>query len=59
MKNLVGLIAAGDLKGMATEIRNMKRLWPNVQGLQDRREKEASLVENATYYLLPEEMVIV
>jgi len=58
MKNLVSLISAGDLKGMATEIRNMKRLWPNVRGLQDRREKEATLVENATYYLLPEEMVI-
>lgn len=59
MKNLVNLVAAGDLKGMANEFRNMKRLWPNYQGLIDRREKEANLVENATYYLLPEQLAIV
>lgn len=61
MKAIVPLVRSGDLKGIAAEIRNMKRLWtkPNQKGLVDRREKEAVLVENATYFLLPEEMVVV
>lgn len=53
MKNLQALIAAKDLRGMAREIRAMKRLWPTLPGLLIRRDKEANLVENAMYLADP------
>lgn len=59
MKALVSLVAAGDLKGIAAQLRSMKRLWPTLPGLIARREKEAVLVENATYNIVPEDMVVV
>jgi hypothetical protein len=59
MKALVPLVAAGDLKGIAVQLRSMKRLWPTLPGLIARREKEAMLVENASFNLVPEEMVVV
>jgi GH24 family phage-related lysozyme (muramidase) len=59
MFNIVALVAAGNLKGIAAEIRNMKRLWPDAKGLRDRRDLEANLVENASFNILPEEQVIV
>lgn len=59
MKAIVSLVTAGDLKGIAAQLRSMKRLWPTLPGLITRREKEATLVENASFNLLPEEMVIV
>jgi hypothetical protein len=39
------LVAAKDYQGIASRIRAMQRLWPNVKGLQQRREAEAVLVE--------------
>lgn len=61
MKAIAPLVAKGDIKGIAAEIRSMKRLWdPKTQkGLIDRREQEASLTENATFNFLPEDIVIV
>jgi hypothetical protein len=41
-------VPRGDLPCMAAQIRSMKRLWPNLRGLQLRREDEARLVETAT-----------
>lgn len=41
-------VPRGDLQCMAAEIRSMKRLWPDLRGLQLRREDEARLVETAT-----------
>jgi hypothetical protein len=41
-------VPKGDLVCMAAQIRSMKRLWPDLRGLQLRREDEARLVETAT-----------
>jgi hypothetical protein len=38
-------VASGHLERIPAEIRSMKRLWPNSQGLRDRREREAKLFE--------------
>ena len=38
----------GDVACNAGEIRAMKRLWPNVRGLRDRREDEARTVERTS-----------
>lgn len=50
MKNIVPLVKKKDYKGIAKEIRGMKRLWkdnPNSDSdLVDRREDEAKLVES-------------
>lgn len=39
------LIRAGKLTDVPAQLRAMKRLWPTVKGLRDRREKEAQLWE--------------
>ena len=60
MRNLVGLIANGNLKKIANEIRAMKRLWTSAQrGLWIRRDTEADLVENATYFMQTDELIFV
>jgi hypothetical protein len=61
MRNIVPLVAAGDLNGIAKQIRNMKRLWdPNkLKGLIIRREDEAVLVENANFFLSPNEYIFI
>ena len=61
MKNIINLVSTGNLGAIATQIRNMKRLWnPQKQGgLITRREKEAQMVENASFNILPEDLVIV
>lgn len=58
MRALRQLVAAGDLGGIAAEIRAMKRLWDPraLPGLIDRREKEAQLVENSQRRYVPEEV---
>jgi hypothetical protein len=45
MRNIKALVPKADYKGMAREIRAMKRLWPNTRGLIRRREAEAVLME--------------
>lgn len=47
MAAIKALVKRGDLAGIASQIRSMKRLWPDVKGLRDRRDKEANLIENA------------
>ncbi|MFN8283744.1 MAG: pesticin C-terminus-like muramidase [Chitinophagales bacterium] len=60
MRNLVGLIASGNLVRIANEIRAMKRLWTNAQrGLLIRRDAEADLVEHATFFLQTDEYIFV
>ncbi|MBL7726885.1 MAG: hypothetical protein JNM68_04325 [Dinghuibacter sp.] len=59
MYNIVALVARGDLAGIAAEIRAMKRLWPTVKGLRDRRDKEADLVANASFNILPQDIIAV
>jgi GH24 family phage-related lysozyme (muramidase) len=59
MFNIVAAVAGNDLTGIAREIRNMKRLWPDMKGLRDRRDMEATMVENATLNILPEDLIIV
>ncbi|MBK6633959.1 MAG: hypothetical protein IPH68_00815 [Chitinophagaceae bacterium] len=59
MKNIVKLADKADLKGIAAEIRSMKRLWtsPETKGLLIRRENEAVLVENAGFFYNPDEII--
>ncbi|MGG9963676.1 hypothetical protein [Ferruginibacter sp. SUN106] len=61
MKNIVALVSSEDLEGIAAEIRSMKRLWttPDTRGLVIRREKEAVLVENASFFFNPGDIIIV
>jgi len=49
MKAIVNLVAAGDLAGIATQVRAMKRLWVGIglDGLLKRRDKGATLVARA------------
>jgi hypothetical protein len=61
MKNIISLVAGQDVDGIAAELRSMKRLWnPDTEGgLIKRREKEAQLVENASFNILPEDQIII
>ncbi len=61
MKALVPLVAAGNIAGIATQLRGMKRLWnPQKQkGLIARREQEAILTENANFHILPENIITI
>ena len=59
MRNLQKHIADGNLPAMAAEFRAMKRLWPDSAGLRKRRDKEADLIENATYILQPADYVFI
>ena len=59
MAAIVPLVAKGNLAGIADQIRAMKRLWPTVKGLRDRRDKEADLVANATFNILPQDIIAV
>lgn len=43
MRAIRSHVMAGELSLVDDEIRNMKRLWPNVRGLQIRRDKESDL----------------
>lgn len=45
MRAIRDLIAAGKLDDVPYQIRAMKRLWPTVEGLQNRREAEAVMWE--------------
>lgn len=61
MKNIVAHVANADLQKIAKEIRTMKRLWQGqgLDGLLKRREDEAKMVENATFNILPGDVVAV
>ncbi len=51
------LVPEKDYNGIADQITAMKRLWANVQGLLDRRDKEASLVRHAVREYKQEELI--
>nr|MBP6314557.1 hypothetical protein [Chitinophagaceae bacterium] len=61
MRNIVSHVASGNLSRIATEIRNMKRLWigQGLPGLLKRRDKEADLVLHATFNISSMECVVV
>lgn len=44
MRALLPLVAAKDYAGMSAQIRSMKRLWPNMNGLRLRRDWEALMM---------------
>lgn len=45
MRNIKAHMASGAFNKIPGELRAMKRIWPNVRGLQRRREEEAKLFE--------------
>ncbi len=59
MKAIKPLVQARDLRGIAAQIRSMKRLWDidQLPGLHARREREAELIENARFSYSAEELV--
>ncbi len=57
MREIVPLVAARDLTGIAARLRSMKRLWEALPGLIKRREAEAILVESARSAYPPDELV--
>ncbi|TXF77689.1 hypothetical protein [Chryseobacterium sp.] len=59
MKNIRKWIFSKNLQKISEEIRNMKRLWPRSKGLRLRRDREADLVKNATYFLQPNDYIFV
>lgn len=61
MANIKPLVKNKDLNGIAREIKSMTRIWQgqNLNGLMIRREREAAMVENATYFIKPENYILV
>lgn len=61
MANIVQLVKDKNLSQIATEIRSMKRLWKDsgLTGLLKRRDQEAEMIENASYFIAPEDYVFV
>jgi len=59
MKAIKPLVQAGDLRGIAAQIRSMKHLWDIEQlpGLHVRRDREAQLIENTRISYPPGELV--
>jgi hypothetical protein len=45
MRDIRDAVAAGRFGDVAAALRSMKRLWPEGNGLRDRREREAELFE--------------
>lgn len=45
MCNIQALLRTGNLKEIPKQLREMKRLWPTVEGLRNRRMQEADLFE--------------
>jgi hypothetical protein len=46
MSNIQALLRTGNLKEIPKQLREMKRLWPDTEGLRTRREEEAELFES-------------
>lgn len=59
MKAIKPLVKHADLKGIADQIRSMKRLWNirELPGLHKRRDKEAELIEHARTSYPPGELM--
>lgn len=53
MRAIKALMASGNFAGIPAQFRSMKRLWPSVKGLQDRREREARMFEEGLRKALP------
>jgi hypothetical protein len=59
MKDIRKWVASQNLGKISEEIQNMKRLWPNSKGLRLRRDREADLVKNASYFVQPNDYIFV
>jgi hypothetical protein len=60
MKAIQPLVAKKDLKGIAQQLRAMKRLWgASLRGLLLRRDAEAALVEQGSYFVQPTDYLFV
>lgn len=53
MRAIRALMASGNFAGIPAQFRSMKRIWPNVKGLQGRREREAQLFEAGLKKAMP------
>ena len=53
------LVAAGDLDGIADQILAMRRLWPDVAGLLERRTDEAELIRKSKRKYSESEIIVV
>jgi GH24 family phage-related lysozyme (muramidase) len=47
MANIKAHLQSGNLAEIPTELKRMKRLWPDTAGLRNRRDDEAELFESA------------
>jgi hypothetical protein len=45
MRSIRALVPRKDYEGMAKQLRDMKRIWPNTAGLRRRRDAEAALMQ--------------
>jgi len=61
MANIVQLVKDKNLPGIAGELRSMKRMWKDkgLPGLLKRREQEAVMAENASYFIAIEDYIFV
>ena len=50
-------VDAPDLDAVADQFESMKRLWPDMKGLRDRRQREADVIRAANRDYTPEEIV--
>jgi hypothetical protein len=50
-------VAEPDLDAIADQFEAMKRLWPDMKGLRDRRQREADVIRAADRDYSPEEIV--
>jgi hypothetical protein len=53
MRAIKALMASGNFAGIPAQFRSMKRIWPHVKGLQDRREREARVFEDGLKKAIP------
>lgn len=52
MRDIRDAVAAGRFGDVPAALRSMKRLWPQGNGLRDRREREAKLFEEGLAEML-------
>jgi hypothetical protein len=53
MRAIRALMATQKFSGIPAQFRSMKRIWPNVAGLRDRREREAKMFEQGLRLKVP------
>jgi hypothetical protein len=46
-----------DLDAIAAQFESMRRLWPDLKGLRDRRQKEAAMIRAADHHYAEGDMI--